>query len=289
MPYTDYRFQVFDVEEVTSWEKNVRDGVYYLTIIRSDVNIFAYNTTNNPDVITRRPLENGSALFSVNKIEGLNLFDKNCRVSSNINYLYPSINEEGPTYDIRRIWNPPQTDSRVLVEYIGAGKRVKDLSVPNASYYYSGVATSPFKEVPSMTSVTAEACHRLVQALDLRYAGTTTSSASRPEVSPVISWDSRSGASDYTTGDVNIYGSGASRHGANGLKTSISSTRNQNEFGIEGEANARRIVVVEPSKSYTAPSETDTVSITNASPVVPLFRPSILRACLLYTSDAADE
>ena len=278
MPYTDYRFQVFDVEEVTSWEKNVRDGVYYLTIIRSDVNIFAYNTNNTPDVITRRPLENGSALFSVNKIEGLNLFDKDTRVSSNINYLYPSINEEGPTYDIRRIWNPPQTDSRVLVEYIGAGKRVKDLSVPNASFYYSGVATTPFKEIPSMTSVTAEACHRLVQSLDLRYAGTTTSSASRPEVAPVISWDSRSGASDYTTGDVNIYGSGASRHGANGLKTSISSTRNQNQFGIEGEANERRIVVVEPSKSYTAPSETDTVSITNAAPVVPLFRPSILRA-----------
>ena len=56
--YADYRFQVFDVEEVTSWEKNVRDGVYYLTIIRSDVNIFLY-TNNVPDVISRRPLENG--------------------------------------------------------------------------------------------------------------------------------------------------------------------------------------------------------------------------------------
>ena len=279
MPYTDFRFQVFDVEEVTSWEKNVRDGVYYLTIIRSDVNIFAYNTTNNPDTISRRPLENGSAVFTVNKIEGLNLFDKDCRVSSNINYLYPSVNEEGPTYDIRRIWNPPQTDSRVLVEPIGNGKRVKDLSVPNASYFFSGVGTTPFKEIPSMTSVTAEACHRLVQALDLRYAGTNNqSSATRPSVAPVVSWDSRNGAADHTTGNVDIYGAGAFRRGANGLLSGISSTVNQNIFGIDDEANARRIVVVEPSKNFTAPSETDTVSLTNASPIVPLFRPSILRA-----------
>ena len=278
MPYTDFRFQVFDVEEVTSWESNVRDGVYYLTIIRSDVNTFMYGTNNNSETITRRPLENNSASFTVNKIEGLNLFDKDCRVSSNINYLYPSVNEEGPTYDIRRIWNPPQADSRVLVEAIGGGKRVKDLSVPNAAYFYSGVTTTPFKEVPSMTSVTAEACHRLVQSLDLSYAGPTSSANATPVIAPVVSWDSRSSYSDHTTSNVNVYGSGSYRRGNNGLLSGISSTVNQNIFGINGEANERRIVVVEKNKSYTAPSETNTVSMTNASPTVPLFRPSILRA-----------
>ena len=281
MPYTDFRFQVFDVEEITSWESNVRDGVYYLTVIRSDVNTFMYGNNNNSETITRRPLEklnDQGVSFTVNKVEGLNLFDKDSRVSSNINYLYPSVNEEGPTYDIRRIWNPPQADSRVLVEAIGAGKRVKDLSVPNASYFYSGTATTPFKEVPSMTSVTAEACHRLVQALDLRYAGPTASAADRPVIAPVVSWDARTGHADHTTSNINVYGAGSYRRGGNGLLTGISSTVNQNIFGIDGEANERRIVVVEPSKSYTAPSETSTVSMTNASPTVPLFRPSILRA-----------
>ena len=38
MPYTDYRFMIYDVEEMTSWEKDVRDGRYFLTIIRADVN-----------------------------------------------------------------------------------------------------------------------------------------------------------------------------------------------------------------------------------------------------------
>ena len=278
MPYTDFRFQVYDVEEVTSWEYNVRDGVYYLTVIRSDVNVFMYGTTNNSETITRRPLENSSTSFTVNKIEGLNLFDKNTRVSSNINYLYPSVNEEGPTYDIRRIWNPPQADSRVLVEAIGSGKRVKDLSVPNASYFYSGIATTPFKEVPSMTSVTAEACHRLVQALELSYAGPTSSANVIPVIAPVVSWDARSSYSDHTTSNVSIYGSGSFRRGSNGLLSTISSTVDQNIFGVNGESNERRIVVVEKNKSYTAPTDTDTVSIVNASPTVPLFRPSILRA-----------
>jgi hypothetical protein len=129
-----------------------------------------------------------------------------------------------------------------------------------------------------MTSVTAEACHRLVQALDLSYAGPTSSANTTPVIAPVVSWDSRSSYSDHTTSNVNIYGSGSYRRAANGLLSSISSTVNQNTFGINGEANERRIVVVDKNKSYTAPSETDTVSITNASPTVPLFRPSILRA-----------
>jgi hypothetical protein len=278
MPYTDFRFQVYDVEEITAWEYNVRDGVYYLTVIRSDVNTFMYGTTNNSETITRRPLENSSASFTINVVEGLNLFDKNTRVSSNINYLYPSVNEEGPTYDIRRIWNPPQSDSRVLVEAIGSGKRVKDLSVPNASFFYSGTAATPFKEVPSMTSVTAEACHRLVQSLDLSYAGATASANVTPIIAPIVSWDARDGYSDHTTSNVDIYGTGSFRRGGNGLLSGISSTVSQNIFGIDGEPNERRIVVVEKNKSYTAPSETNTVSITNASPTIPLFRPSILRA-----------
>ena len=279
LPYTDYRFMVYDVEEVTSWERNVRDGKYYLTVIRSDINEFVDGTTNNPETITRRPLGiTAGASFTTSYIEEINNYDKDTRVSSNINYLYPSINEEGPTYDVRKIWNPPQSDSRVLVEAIGNGKRVKDLSVPNANYYYSASATTPFKDLPSLTSITAESVHRLVQSLDLRYAGLTSSASARPVIAPVLDWDDRSGYSDFTTGDVNIYGTGSYRFGSNGLQRTISSTVSQNLYGIDGETDERRIVVVEKNKTYTSPTSTDITQITLAAPTVPLYRPSILRA-----------
>jgi len=279
LPYTDYRFMVYDVEEITSWEKNIRDGKYYLTLVRADVNLFVDGTSNNPETITRRPLGiTAGTSFTTNVIEELNNYDKDTRVASNINYLYPSINEEGPVYDIRRIWNPPQTDSRVLVEAIGGGKRVKDLSVPNSSYYYSGIAATPFKDLPSLTSITAETVHRLVQALDLRYAGATAASGSRVAVAPVVSWDDRSSAPDYTTGDVNIYGSGSFRFGINGLQTTISSTTSQNLYGIDGESDVRRIAVVAKNTTYTVPTSSDATQITLAAPTIPLYRPSILRA-----------
>ena len=279
LPYTDYRFMIYDVEEITSWEKNVRDGKYYLTIVRADVNLFVDGTTNNPETITRRPLGiTAGTSFTTSVIEEINNYDKDTRVASNINYLYPSINEEGPTYDIRRIWNPPQSDSRVLVEAIGGGKRVKDLSVPNSTFYYSGNAVTPFKDLPSLTSITAETIHRLVQALDLRYAGSTSASASRVAVSPVLSWDDRAAAADHTTGDVNIYGSGSFRFGTNGLQTTISSTTSQNLYGIDGESDERRIAVVTKNTTYTIPTSSDATQITLAAPTIPLYRPSILRA-----------
>ena len=277
MPYTDYRFMIWDVEEITSWEKNVRDGRYYLTVIRTDVNKFVDSTANTPDTITRRPTGiNPSAAFTTSFIEAVNNFDKETRVTSNVNYLYPSVNEEGPTYDIRRIWNPPQTESRVLIESIGAGKRVKDLSVPNAKYYRGG--STPFADIPAMTSVTAEAVHRLVQALDLRYAQSTTASSARVVVAPVLSWDARSGQSEYVTSNVDIYGSGSYRYGANGTRLNIPATASPNVYGIDGEASERRIPVVAKSTTFTAPTSTNETSIISAALSVPLYRPSILRA-----------
>jgi hypothetical protein len=277
MPYTDYRFMVWDVEEITAWEKNVRDGKYYLTVIRTDINKFADSTANTAETITRRPTGiTPSASFTTSFIEAINNFDKETRVTSNVNYLYPSVNEEGPTYDVRKIWNPPQTDSRVLVEPIGAGKRVKDLSVPNAKFYRGG--STPFADIPAMTSVTAEAVHRLVQSLDLRYAQSTTASTARLAVAPVLSWDSRAGANEYTTSNVDIYGSGSYRYGDNGTRQTIPTTSSPNVFGIDGEASERRIPVVKAGTTFTAPTLSNADSINNAAPTTPLYRPSILRA-----------
>ena len=277
MPYTDYRFMVWDVEEITAWEKNVRDGRYYLTIIRTDINKFVDSTSNNPDTITRRPAGiTPSAAFTTSFIEAVNNFDKETRVSSNVNYLYPSVNEEGPTYDVRKIWNPPQTDSRVLIEPIGVGKRIKDLSVPNAKYYRGG--STPFADIPAMASVTAEAVHRLVQALDLRYAQSTSAASARVAVAPVLSWDSRAGANEYTTSDLNIYGTGSYRYGFNGTRISIPTSASPNVFGIDGEATERRIPVVAKGTTFTAPTSTNETSINDAALSVPLYRPSILRA-----------
>lgn len=279
MPYTDYRFMIYDVEEVTSWEKNVRDGVYYLTLIRADISKFTDTTSNTPDSITRRPLglaNPTTGSFITTYIEEVNNYDKDTRVASNINYLYPSINEEGPTHDVKKIWNPPQTDSRVLIEPIGQGKRVKDLSVPNAVYYRStGTVGStgspaPFADIPSLTSITAETVHRLVQCLDLRYAAATTASTTRVAVAPVLNWDVRKGANDYAT-DVDVYGTGSFRVGDN---ASIISVTNANLYGINGEANERRIPVVAKGSTFSA----TLAGIQGASPTVPLYRPSILRA-----------
>ncbi len=272
IPYTDYRFLVWDVEEISAWEKNVTDGKYYLTVIRADINKFEYNTSNTSTTITRKTLT-GTVDFSTSRIEELNNYDKDVRVASNINYLYPSLNEEGPTYDIRRIWNPPQTDSKVLIEAIGAGKRVKDVSVPN-NVYYRGAST-PFKEVPAMTSVTAESVHRLVESLDLRYAEAAAASSSRVAVAPVVSWDSRSAVSGFSTSTaLDIYGTGTSRFGPNGSQTTISTTLSQNVYGISGEPDDRRIVVVSPGATFT---QTDLNNHTPC-PSLPLYRPSILRA-----------
>jgi hypothetical protein len=277
MPYTDYRFMIWDVEEITSWEKNVRDGRYYLTVIRADINKFVDSTTNTPDSITRRPTGiSPSSAFTTSFIEAVNNFDKETRVTSNVNYLYPSINEEGPIYDIRKIWNPPQTDSRVLIEPIAAGKRVKDLSVPNAKYYRGG--STPFADVPAMTSVTAEAVHRLVQSLDLRYAQSTTAASARIAVASVATWDSRAGLNEYTSTDLDIYGSGSYRYGLNGTRLSIPTTASPNLFGISGEASDRRIPVVAKGTTFTAPTASNETSLVGAAPSVPLYRPSILRA-----------
>ena len=52
---------VWDVEEAQAWEKNITDGLYYLTIVRADVNKFVdvfANSVNEVGKITRRPLEN---------------------------------------------------------------------------------------------------------------------------------------------------------------------------------------------------------------------------------------
>ena len=281
MPYTDYRFMIYDVEEVTSWEKNIRDGVYYLTVIRADINKFTDSTSNTATTITRRPsglanITTGS--FTTSVIEEINNYDVDTRVASNINYLYPSVNEEGPSYDVKKIWNPPQSDSRVLIEAIGAGNRVKDLSVPNAIYYRSSGtvgstgSVAPFAEIPSMTSITAETVHRLVQSLDLRYAQATSASSSRLSVSPVVGWDYRKVLSGFET-DVSIYGSGSYRRGITGTTTGISSTTNENNFGIDGESNVRRIVTVAADATGFNDS-----TLQDAALTVPLYRPSILRA-----------
>ena len=281
MPYTDYRFMIYDVEEITSWEKDTRDGVYYLTVIRADINKFVDNTSNVSSTITRRPtglsnMTTGS--FTTSKIEEVNNYDKDTRVASNINYLYPSINEEGPTYDIKKIWNPPQTDSRVLIEAIGSGRRVKDLSVPNGIYYRSSGtvgstgSAAPFAEIPSMASVTAESVHRLVQCLDLYYTQTTSAASSRVAVSPVLGWDYRKGGNGFET-DVNIYGTGSFRRGPTGVTYSISSTASENTFGIDNEPSFRRIVVSTKGAVGIVDS-----NLQEKAPTVPLYRPSILRA-----------
>jgi hypothetical protein len=281
VPYADYRFMIWDVEEYLTWERNVRDGVYYLTLIRADVNKFVDGINNDVLTVIRRPTGiSNNNFYSCKFIEELNNYDKDTKLVSNVNYLYPSINEEGPTYDVRRTWNPPQTDSRIMVENIGAGTRVKDISVPNYIRYRG--SSTPFKDIPAMYSVTAEAIHRLVQAFDLRYAQASTPSTTRISVSPVVSWDDRSSLSSlgYTTADVNVYGNSntyriGSRKDTRTISSQVGDSLNINLYGIIGEAIDRRILVC--NSNITSFTTTDLNNYNIAQPLS-LYRPSILRA-----------
>jgi len=305
IPYSDYRFMVWDVEELTAWEKDVRDGVYYLTVVRADVNKFVDSTLNTPSQIVRRPtgITSGNQ-FACTFIEEVNNFDKDTKLFTNVNYLYPSVNEEGADYDTKRIWNSPQADSRVLVESLGnndEGTRIKDISVPNYRRYRANDATTPYKDVPSLYSVTAESVHRLVQALDLRYITSSNAMATtgggpdnsgRVFVAPVSPWDARNSltslgytsSTSYSVYSTGIrFGRGNSGELAAGIVTTkVEDVAVYNSFGIDLDGFARRIPVTSPG--YTVSSNTlkdsdpsNTVGLTFA-PLLPLYRPSILRA-----------
>jgi len=285
MPYTDYRFMVWDVEEYLTWERNVRDGVYYLTLIRADVNKFVDGNDNAVTKVVRRPtaISAGSS-FACSFIEEVNNYDKDTRLVSNVNYLYPSVNEEGPTYDVRRTWNPPQADSRVLIEKIGAGTRIKDLTVPNYTRYRGG--STPFRDVPAMYSITAEAVHRLVQAFDLRYAQASTRSTANIAVAPVVGWDDRTGLTTlgYNT-SVDIYGPSATYRigkdkSTRTIQTNVNAAdynpaANINLYGIVGDSVERRIIVCNSSKATFTTTELNNYTI---GQTLLLYRPSILRA-----------
>ena len=293
---SESRFLIYDVEEVQAWERDSKDGVYYLTVIRADVDKFADSNIRDDEFLNKpQQMTRGGRTFDT--IENL-YQDSNLRVASNINYLYPSTNEEGPSYAAAAtstIWNPPQSDSRVLLEKIGNGYRCKDVSVPNKAYYNSGTdsvdlldgAVSPFADVPSMYSITAEAVARLVTALGLYYVPTTGSASTQVSVSPVTAWSKKNytevTSNAYVYSDTTlfeIYRSGI-RFGS-GVGTSLPPSMaagdvfENNEFGIPLESADRRICVV--AEATTSSSISDVDDLVNSGVYCPLYRPSIIRA-----------
>ena len=313
VPYSDYRFMIWDVQEVQAWDGATStnagsDGIYYLTIVRADVNKFVdifdsvVTNTNVVGKIERRSIGiSANRAFACENIESVNLFDKDTKLITNVNYLYPSVNQEAPTYNTRTIWNPPQSDSRVMTEAIQDGRRIKDISVPNFKRFHASASNSPFKDIPALQSVTAETVHRLVQALDLRYVidtgSATSASTDRVFVAPVASWDGRSSQSalGYTSTSSDLY-SATRRFGfsetvpTGTLPENAEAVTKFNNFGVQGEALDRRIIVCSLSadgvnsttRAITAPVlQNSTLANPDGltfAPIVPLYRPSILRA-----------
>ena len=286
IPYANYRFMVYDVQEVDSWERGLRDGVYYLTVLRADIDKFVDgddgNFKNAAIAITR---DDEYQTIVADNLSELYRNDNNYRVQSNVNYLYPSTNEEGNITNPRVLWNPPQMDSRCMVEYVfgsnssNGGYRAKDVSVPNKKYYSSTQSGTPFFEVPAMTSVTAEAAHRLVRALNLCYATSAAATTALVNVAPVASWDSRSGKVGYSniSTTFNTYGT-TYRYGSG---RTFNASADVNTYGIQSDEESRKIVCVSAattaiSNGVTVDNESDTLIA--LAPTVPLFRPSILRA-----------
>tara|TARA_Y100000389_G_scaffold190786_1_gene216021 strand:+ start:8638 stop:22557 length:13920 start_codon:yes stop_codon:yes gene_type:complete len=291
VPYTNYRFTIWDVQEIQTWDRGNRDGEYYLTVLRSDIDKFVDGEDgsgfeNSPYVINRT---DSYDTIIADQLSELALNDRNYKVTSNVNYLYPSTNEEGNITNPRVLWNPPQTDSRVIVERMGStGLRAKDVSVPNKKYYDSDDTSTPYHEVPALTSMTAEACHRLVHALDLCYIKSSQTTTTNVNVAPVSSWDDRSGKSTYNdiSTNFNVYGSGgnAFRYGDTNLTMNNSDGDSNatinNKYGISGNEEFRKIPVCGRgiSVSIGANDNNDSDEVFAAAPVVPLLRPSILRA-----------
>jgi hypothetical protein len=172
-----------------------------------------------------------------------------------------------------------------MVEYVfgnGAntgGYRAKDVSVPNKKYYHSGQSGTPFAEVPAMTSVTAEAAHRLVRALNLCYATRDAATTTAIDVAPVASWDSRSGKTSFSTitNSFNTYGT-SYRIGSG---RTFSASADDNAYGIQSDEESRKIVCVSSSTtsiSSGATVDNESNTLLTLAPTVPLYRPSILRA-----------
>jgi len=289
IPYANYRFTVWDVQEVETWERNVRDGVYYLTVLRADVDNFVDGDSgdfkNTPVAITR---DDAYQTITADTLSELYRNDNNYRVTSNVNYLYPSTNEEGNITNSRTLWNPPQADSRCIVEYVSGngsgfgGYRPKDVSVPNKKYYNSSISSTPFYEVPALASITAEACHRLASALNLCYVKNTTTTSTQIKVSPVTSWDTRSSFTTFNTVSTtfNIYGNVGDQYRW-GQGKSFNSTDDLNQYGSSGSEEERKIPCAAASSAVInngneITNESDTIR--DLSPIIPLFRPSILRA-----------
>ena len=294
IPYANYSFTIWDVKEIQTWERDQRDGEYYLTILRADIDklvdvegAYGSATVNNPYIITRK---DAYADIKSDTLSEFAFDDKNYRTSSNVNYLYPSTNEEGNITNPRVLWNPPQADSRVVVEKLGGGARAKDVTVPNKTYYKSSQpSVTPFYDVPSMASITAEAVHRLVYALDLVYlldkpnlAGSSVT-GTNVKVAPVTTWDyrgSQAAFEDIST-SFNVYGSGGNgyRYGSGVTVVTSTVSNDINTYGINNSEEFRKIPVGLKGKIANLTSaESDSDTVYDVAPVVPLLRPSILRA-----------
>jgi len=287
IPYTNYRFTIWDVQEINTWERGTRDGEYYLTILRADIDKFIDGEDGSGYENTSFKINRDDQYDTIvsDQLSELALNDRNYRVSSNVNYLYPSTNEEGNITNPRILWNPPQTDSRVMVERMGSnGARAKDVSVPNKKYYNSADSTSPFHEVPALTSITAEAAHRLVHALDLCYVKSTSVTTTNVKVAPVTAWDERSGKTSFDdiSTTFRIYGTSgnAYRYADSNLVVNSQVVNDINEYGIESSEEFRKIPVCEKGKTGTisASDNHNSDALYGVAPVVPLLRPSILRA-----------
>ena len=304
VPYTDYAFTVWDVQEIQSWQRGVRDGVYYLTILRCDIDKFidggfedgdSFENTNIQ--ITRKDSYQD---IDADKLSTLGLNDRSYRTSSNVNYLYPSTNEEGNLNYPSVLWNPPLAESRVITEVSlgnikvsdggnpnNFGHRAKDVSVPNRKYFDSTDSNTPFYDVPALASLTAEAAHRLVHAFQLCYVKKSAATNDLIKIAPVQPWDGRSSISGATgygfydiSDEIKIYGSSGNdfRYGSN---VESGASNDQNTYGLRGPAEERLIPCISKSSTGTginANTKSNSSTIYAYSPTVPLLRPSILRA-----------
>jgi len=135
-------FYILSVDTEQDYIFGEQDGIYYLTCLLGSVR----NTT-----------ESTVAPGAIYLYEGVNIIPDG--VTQNINYLYPTIDEDQPN------WNPGSSISKVKILNVAAN---------NNTFKKNLFISAPTGNDLQFTSLTRETCDKIITQLGLQYNGTTT-------------------------------------------------------------------------------------------------------------------
>ena len=161
-------FYILTVEKGQDYIFGTQDGIYYLTCLLGSV---------------RETTETTATPGAIYLYEGTNIIPQG--VAQNINYLYPVIDEDQPE------WNPLTATSKV---------QILDIAANSNTYKKNLHISAPTGTDLQFTSITREACDKLITQFGLQRSGTTTAVST---ATPYASGDDTNGQ-DVSTKDRRV-------------------------------------------------------------------------------------